>query len=339
MELQVLQQLKQDLSEPKNIVITTHKNPDGDAMGSSLGLYNYLTLLRHKVTVITPNEYPSFLNWLSGNNKVVVFENKRKKSEELVASADIIFCLDFNSLKRIEELGDLVRDSKAFKIVIDHHQEPEKFADILYSKPHESSTCQMVFDFIELLGDKNKINSSIANCLYTGIMTDTGSFRFPSTTSKTHHTIAELIEAGAENAAIYDYVNDNNTESKLRLLGYCLSEKLKIFEEYDTAFFALSKEELARFNYRNGDTEGVVNFALSISGIKFAAFFSEKEDRIRISFRSKGNFQVNEFSKKHFSGGGHHNAAGGMSEVSLDETISNFISLLPQYKDLILNSK
>lgn len=338
MELKVLQKLKTDLSQPKNIIIVTHKNPDGDAMGSSLGLYNYLFPLKHKVVVITPNEYPENLHWLPGNNKVVVFENKRKKAEELIKKADFVFCLDFNSLQRIDELGEVVRKSKARKIVIDHHQEPEDFAEILFSDTKASSTAQLIFDFIEMLGDIAMLNKSIANCLYTGIMTDTGSFRFPSTVAKTHYTIARLIEAGAENASIYDLVNDNNTESRLRLLGYCLSEKLKVFAEFGTAFFTLSWDEMVRYNYKNGDTEGVVNYALSIKGIKFAAFFSEKEDLIRISFRSKGNFAVNQFSKNHFNGGGHINAAGGASEESLDDTISKFISLLPQYKKQILKA-
>lgn len=338
MELKVLQKLKTDLSQPKNIIIVTHKNPDGDAMGSSLGLYNYLFPLKHKVVVITPNEYPENLHWLPGNNKVVVFENKRKKADELIKKADFVFCLDFNSLQRIDELGEVVRKSKARKIVIDHHQEPEDFAEILFSDTKASSTAQLIFDFIEMLGDIAMLNKSIANCLYTGIMTDTGSFRFPSTVAKTHYTIARLIEAGAENASIYDLVNDNNTESRLRLLGYCLSEKLKVFAEFGTAFFTLSWDEMVRYDYKNGDTEGVVNYALSIKGIKFAAFFSEKEDLIRISFRSKGNFAVNQFSKNHFNGGGHINAAGGASEESLDDTISKFISLLPQYKKQILKA-
>lgn len=332
MKTKELEELQSLLSSPKNIIITTHKNPDGDAIGSSLGLYNFLLLKKHKVTVITPNGYPAFLDWMPGNNKILKFTEKAKKCKELINSSDIIFCLDFNTLNRIGELGDKIKSSGSFKVSIDHHPHPEDFADITMSDTNASSTCQLIFEFIALQGEKHLLNKSIANCLYTGIMTDTGSFRFRSTTSKTHQIIAALIEAGAENIKIHELIYDNNSEDKIRLLGYCLSEKLKVFDEFSTAIITLSKEELAKYNFREGDTEGIVNYALSIEGIRFAAFFSEKDDIIRISFRSKGKFSVNKFSRAHFTGGGHDNAAGGMSESSMDETISKFISLLPQYR-------
>jgi phosphoesterase RecJ-like protein len=201
------------------------------------------------------------------------------------------------------------------------------------------STCELIYDFIELMGDKKLIKKDIANCLYTGIMTDTGSFRFPSTTAKTHRIIAELINAGAENSEIHSRIYDDNTEDKLRLLGFCLAEKLTVLKEYGTAFFSLRDDELKRFNYKKGDTEGIVNYALSIEGIRFSAFFVERDNEIKTSFRSKGDFNVNLFARKHFNGGGHANAAGGMSETTLDETIIKFISLLPDYKEeLVANS-
>ena len=332
MNLKQVIEIKELLSEPQNIVIVTHWSPDGDAMGSSLGLYNYLLKKKHKVTVITPNDYPAFLFWLPGNKRVIDFTVNTKAAKKAVAKANVVFCLDFNSLKRIDDLGDEVAKSKAIKCVIDHHLQPEDFADYLFSDIKACSTCELIFDFIELMGDKKLINKDISNCLYTGIMTDTGSFRFPSTTAKTHHIIAELVEAGAENAAIHSRIYDDNTEDKLRLLGFCLAEKLTVLKEYGTAFFSLRDDELKRFNYKKGDTEGIVNYALSIEGIHFSAFFVERDDEIKTSFRSVGKFNVNLFARKHFNGGGHANAAGGMSDLSLDETIIKFISLLPEYK-------
>ncbi|MES2593200.1 MAG: DHH family phosphoesterase [Bacteroidota bacterium] len=333
MNAKQVKEVKTLLSTPKNIVIVTHWSPDGDAMGSSLGLYNYLIQKKHKVTVIAPNEYPSFLFWLPGNKKVVDFTADPKVAKAAVAKANIVFCLDFNSLKRINALGDEVGKSKALKFIIDHHLQPDDFADYMLHDVKACSTCELIYDFIELLEDKKCLNKDIANCLYTGIMTDTGSFRFPSTTSKTHRIIAELIECGAENAAIHGKIYDDNTEDKLRLLGYCLSEKLTVFKEYHTAFFNLRGDELRRYNYRKGDTEGLVNYALSIEGICFAAFFVERNGIVKTSFRSKGSFNVNVFARKHFNGGGHANAAGGMSELTLDESIIKFVSLLAENKE------
>lgn len=327
-----IKKLKALLNKPKNIVIVTHWSPDGDAMGSSLGLYNYLIQKEHRVQVITPNDYPTFLNWLPGNKKVVEFSKDPKTAISKVAKADFIFCLDFNSLKRIDLLGDEVAKAKAVKMIIDHHLQPEDFADYLLHSIQASSTCELIYDFISLMGDKKKLNKDVANCLYTGIMTDTGSFRYPSTTAKTHQIVAELIMAGAENAPIHDLVYDNNSEGRLKLLGYCLAERLTVLNELETAYFALSQEDLKRFGYVKGDTEGVVNFALSIKGIRFSAFFVERDGIIKISFRSKGKFDVNQFARKHFSGGGHANAAGGMSALSLKDTIAKFVALLPEYK-------
>lgn len=332
MNAQQTREIKALLNTPKHIVIVTHWSPDGDAMGSSLGLYNYLIQKKHKVTVITPNNYPSFLYWLAGNKKVIDFSLKARLAKLAVAKADIIFCLDFNSLKRIDALGDEVSKSSALKVMIDHHLQPEDFADYSLHSIEACSTCELIYDFIELVGDKKCINKDIANCLYTGIMTDTGSFRFPSTTAKTHRIIAELITSGAENAEIHNRIYDDNAEDKLRLLGFCLAEKLTVLKEYSTAFFSLRADELKHFNYKKGDTEGIVNYALSIEGIRFAAFFVERDGEIKTSFRSKGDFNVNLFSRKHFNGGGHANAAGGMSDLTLDETVIKFVSLLPEYK-------
>lgn len=333
-----LKDLKNYLSKPRKIVIVTHWSPDGDAMGSSLGLYNFLKLLKHKVNVITPNEYPAFLNWLPGNKTVLVHNQKEIQANKLVKSADFIFCLDFNTLKRIEKLGEVIAVSKAKKMIIDHHLQPDTFADYLYHDVSACSTAQLVYEFISDLGLQKKVNKAIASCLYTGIMTDTGSFRYPSTKAKTHRIIADLIDAGAPNADIHNLIYDDNTYNRLKLLGFCLSQKLTIFYEYNTALFSLSKAELEAYNYQKGDTEGVVNYALSIKGIRFAAFFVERDGMIKTSFRSKGSFDVNKFARAHFNGGGHANAAGGMSKESLDKTLDFFVNLLPDYKTK-LNSK
>ncbi len=298
-------------------------------MGSSLGLYNYLIQKDHTVTVITPNDYPSFLFWLPGNDKVIDFSLNPEPAKIIVAAADIVFCLDFNAIGRIDKLGEEVAKSSAKKCIIDHHLQPEDFADYMLHEVKTSSTCELIYDFIVLMGDKQLINKNIGSCLYTGIMTDTGSFRFPSTSPKTHRIIADLIEAGANNAEIHNFIYDNNTEDKLRLMGYSFVEKLVVLKEYGTAFFTLNHEELNRFNYKKGDTEGLVNYALSIEGIYFAAFIVERDGKVKMSFRSRGKFDVNVFARKNFNGGGHANAAGGMSELSLEETIKKFVSLLP----------
>jgi phosphoesterase RecJ-like protein len=327
-----LKKLKSILSKPRKIVIVTHWSPDGDAMGSSLGLYNYLLQKKHTVSVITPNDYPAFLTWLPGNAKVIDFLSGASKASKLIVAAELIFCLDFNSLKRIDKMGALVEASPALKVMIDHHLQPDDFADFMHHTVKASSTCELIYTFIESLGDKKKIDKKIANCLYTGIMTDTGSFRFPSTTADTHRIIAALIDAGAENAFIHSRVYDDNTESRLKLLGFCLCEKMIIMPEYHTGYISLSAEEQERFHYQKGDTEGLVNYILSMRGMKFAAFMSERDGIIKISFRSKGKFDVNTFARINFSGGGHMNAAGGMSNEKLESVVANFRELVVQHK-------
>lgn len=322
-------------STPQSIVIVTHKNPDGDAMGSSLGLYNYLVRKKHRVKVVTPNGYPAFLQWLPGDNKVIEYSETPDRAEAVIKKADIIFCLDFNALRRIGEVGKLVKKTKATKILIDHHLQPEKFADYILCDKRSCSTSQLVFDFIALLGDKKLINKKIANCLYTGIMTDTLNFRVNTTSAHTHRVTAELIEAGAQNTLAYMNVFDTNTENRVRMLGYAL-QKMTLLKEFNTAFISLSATELKKFGFQKGDTEGLVNYPLSVEGIRFSALFIEMKDEIKISFRSKGNFDVNKFARKHFTGGGHLNAAGGEAHTMLDEVLTNFVNLLPEYKDQLL---
>lgn len=328
-----LSALKKFLAKPKKIVIVTHWSPDGDAIGSSLGLWNFLVKKGHDAAVVVPNEYPEFLHWMKGNNKVVDAMKHQKKAAKLLKEAELVFCLDFNDLKRINHLGEIIGGLSIPKVLIDHHPNPSDFAEYSLHKVSASSTAELIFEFITLLGGKKLIDGAIADCLYTGIMTDTGSFRFPATTAHTHRITAALIEAGAQNAADHNRVYDDNTESRLRLLGYSLSEKLVVMPEARTAFFTLSEAEHDRFHYKKGDTEGLVNYALTIRGIVFAAFFSERDGKIKCSFRSKGKFDVNAFSRANFNGGGHMNAAGGAQDGSLEEAVKKFKSLLPEYAD------
>ncbi len=328
--------IKHLLSKPKQIVIIPHKNPDGDALGSTLALYHYLNLSNHNVIVISPNDYPVFLKWLPGENKIINHEIETVRANDLITSADIVFTLDFNALHRAGDIGPIIRKANGLKILIDHHQQPDDFAHYLYSDVTMSSTCEMVYNFIEMLGDISLITAHIATCLYTGIMTDTGSFRFASTTSTTHRIIANLIDKGASNAFIHNNVYDNNSFDKLQLLGISL-KNLKVISILNTAYIKLSQKELNASNFRKGDTEGIVNYALSIKGVKFAAIFIEhkSEGIIKISFRSKGNFDVNDFARKNFNGGGHVNAAGGRSDLNLSETIDKFLQLTQDNSTLL----
>jgi len=323
------------LSTPKNIVIVPHRNPDGDAMGSTLGLYHYLKSYGHNAVVIAPNDYPDFLKWLPGDDTVLKFESQPAESKTIINKADLIFTLDFNAFHRVGQLmAEALETSNATKLMIDHHQQPDDYATYTYSDVSMSSTCEMVYNFIEMLGDADKIDDIIATCLYIGIMTDTGSFRFAATTSRTHQVIGHLINKGANNSQIHNNIYDTNSYSRLQLLGRAL-QNLKVIPELRTAYITLSQAELDKFKFKKGDTEGFVNYALSLKGIIFAVIFieSKQDDIIKISLRSKGEFSVNEFSRTHFHGGGHTNAAGGRSETDIPSTIDKFISILPQYKE------
>ncbi|WP_373059142.1 bifunctional oligoribonuclease/PAP phosphatase NrnA [Zunongwangia sp. H14] len=322
-----------ELAHAKNIVIVPHKGPDGDAIGSTLALWHFLKEKGHNANIIAPNDYPQFLKWLPGNEEVIIYENNQETARNLINEAEIIFTLDFNTLSRAGLMQESLESSDAVFIMIDHHQEPATYADYTYSDAEMSSTCQMVYHFIEKLRAVKKITPEIATCLYTGIMTDTGSFRFTSTTSDTHRVVADLIDKGADNARIHNNVFDTNSENGLQLLGTAL-QNLKVNQPYRTAYISLSQEELDLHNFKKGDTEGFVNYGLSLAGIIFAVIFIENkaENIIKISFRSKGDFSVNDFARKHFEGGGHINAAGGKSDLSLQDTIVRFNSILPEYK-------
>lgn len=325
---------KELLRLPKRIVITTHHKPDADALGSSLGLAAFLAKKNHQVHVITPTDYPKFLHWMQGNDEVIVFnEGNEEQSEKLVKKADVIFCLDFSCLSRINELGKLVDDANAVKVLIDHHENKQDFADFELWDTKAAATCELIYDLIEKFGERYLIDKGMAEALYAGIMTDTGSFRHPNTTRHVHEIVAHLIEFGADVAKVSKLIYDNNTVDRLRFIGYALSKKLEVLPEYKTAYFVITADELKQFNSRNGDTEGLVNYALSIENITMAAVIIDRPDGIRLSFRSVGDFPVNEIAAKYFEGGGHKNAAGGSSNLSLEETEKKFLELLPQYKE------
>lgn len=327
-----LNELKALLKAPKKICIIPHRNPDGDAMGSTLALYHFLIKFNHQVTVISPNEFPEFLAWLPSSENVLVFEKNKAETTLVLQDADLIFTLDFNALHRVGVMEEVLEKLQVPFVMIDHHQAPDAYAQFQYSDTQFGSTCEMVYNFIELLEGKNQLDKDIATCIYTGILTDSGSFKFPKTTGRTHRIVADLIELGANNSEIPNLLFDNNSLNRLLLLGKSL-QNLVVLESYKTSYSTLSQAELDAFQHTKGDTEGFVNYGLSIKGIIFTAIFIENKDEniIKISFRSQGTFDVNEFARNHFNGGGHINAAGGRSELSLNETVNKFVSLLPQY--------
>ncbi len=328
------------LSSPKKIVIIGHRNPDGDAVGSSLGLCFFLKSLGNEAEVIMPNDFPDFLKWLPGVDSIRIFEKDVAQNTSLIQNADLIFTLDFNSLDRVGiQLQEVLEQATAKFVMIDHHQQPANYAAATYSDVTMSSTSEMVYHFMIGLGEERKLSADIATNLYTGIMTDTGSFRFPATSPTTHRIIAKLIEAGASNSVIHENTYDTNSVERMKLLGIALNN-LHVLPELCTAYITLTQKELDDNNFKKGDTEGFVNYALSLKGIVFAAIFIEnkQESIVKISLRSKGDFSVNDFARNHFTGGGHINAAGGKSSQSLNKTITEFISILPRYKDKLTHA-
>ena len=328
-----IDKIKRLLSDKRKIVIIPHKNPDGDAIGSSTALKYYLDNFNHNVDIISPNQFPEFLKWMDPNNIIKIFDENEKYSQKII-DAELIFTLDFNNLVRISGMKEYVEKSNAKIIMIDHHEEPSNYADFMYSEPKMSSTCEMIYHFIEKMGDVDKIDKNISRSLYAGIMTDTGSFKFPSTTELTHLVISNLLKTGISHSDIHNHIYDNNKFERVQLLSFALS-KIKIIENLNTCYISLSQKELNKFNYEKGDTEGIVNYGLSIKNIKFAVIFMENsnDNVIRISLRSRGDFDVNQFSKNIFGGGGHKNAAGAISKKSLDNTINYFLDSLKNYKE------
>lgn len=340
MNTQDYKAVKNLLESPKKIVIIPHRNPDGDAIGACLAMQHYLQKKNHEVSVVSPNELPSFLMWMPSANEILKFDKQNRQSKKAIQEAELIFILDFNALNRVgDDMQNFLNDYKGIYLMIDHHLQPEPIAKFTFSDVSYSATCEMVFDFIDKLGDNELIDQTIATCIYTGIMTDTGNFRFPATKPRTHRIVANLMEKGADNAFIYNKIFDSNTYQNIQLLGFALS-KLQVIPEANTAYFMLSKNDLKAFDIQKGDTEGIVNYGLSIKDITLAAIFIEDEDQgiIKISFRSKGTFSVNDFARNYFNGGGHQNAAGARSTDSLDETVERFVKLVNKYKNEITTS-
>ena len=328
-----MQELKNLLSAKQNVVITTHVNPDGDAIGSSVALLNFLIKMGHDVSVIVPNDYPDFLKWMKNDELIINYSNSKNESQEKIKNASLIFCLDFNNLNRINELGDYISDSKAKKVLIDHHLDPSDFYDFKIHDVEASATAELVYNFLIEL-DSNAVDKDISEALYTGILTDTGSFKF-SMSPKVHKIVSDLKIRGGDIGFINNKIYDSNSLDKLKLIGYALSEKLEVISNGNAAYIVLSRKDLKDHNFKKGDTEGLVNYALSISNVNMAVLIIETKERIKFSFRSIGQFSVNEFAKKYFNGGGHKNAAGGSLEDKLSVALEKFLKDISKYsKDL-----
>ncbi len=324
--------------ERKQITIIPHENPDGDAIGSALGLAEILAEAGHQLLVVSPTDYPDFLKWMNSQVEVIIYPKTKRKIREFIESTDILICVDFNEISRAGKLEKKIDQFSGTKILIDHHPHPSDFCDYTISEPHYSSTAELIYDLAKETGLNKQINLNAAEALYVGILTDTGSFSHNTSNPNTFKVASELIAFGVDTQKIQSKVYHNFSADRMRLLGFCLNKKMQVFPEYRAALISITKKELEEFNYKTGDTEGFVNYPLSINNIVFSALFIEKEGWVKASFRSKGNFPVNFFSKSHFGGGGHVNAAGGETNLSLEETIELFAQLLPQYKHLLMET-
>ncbi|MBT3174712.1 MAG: bifunctional oligoribonuclease/PAP phosphatase NrnA [Lentimicrobiaceae bacterium] len=327
-------EIKELIDSGKNIVLTSHTNPDGDAIGSLIAMYNYLKKLNNTVTMMVPNKFPEFYKWLPKSEDIIIYENRPKHAQKILHNADLIFALDFNALSRLGVLTDIVEATSCTRILIDHHIDPEvdKF-NYCYSTTNVSSTAELVYSFIEMLGDEKLIDKNISEGIYTGIVTDTGSFSFSCNRPETYNITSKLISHGVDAQKIHKLIYDTFSENRLRLLGYAISERMMVWDEYHTALIYLSKEDLLKFNYQVGDTEGMVNYPLSMEKINMSVLISEKDNLLRLSFRSKGDFSVNDLCRKHFNGGGHKNAAGGREANNIDAFIKKLKSILEDYKN------
>jgi len=321
--------------EVKRVVIVPHVNPDGDAIGAALGLHDVFQNGGFISNVIVPNDFPTYLAWLGSEDSPLVYEQNIERSHQLIDKADALFFLDFNDIKRLGKLEEYLQKNKKPIVLIDHHPDPQIKADYLFSDTNVSSTAELVMDFIEETGLVAHLGVKGANALLTGIIADTGSFSHNASRSPMYRIVAELIKRGADKERITESLYNNFPEKRMRLLGYCLSEKMELYPEHRTAIIWLTAEELKKYDFHPGDTEGFVNYPLSVKGIVFSAFFMEKHDYVKISFRSKGSFPTNEFSGVHFSGGGHKNASGGETKLPMSEALTLFRKLLPQYSELL----
>ena len=317
------------IQQAENIVITSHKSPDGDSLGSSLGLFNFIKNFNTNVSVCHPDQAPEFFNWLGDIHEIKLYQNNKNGVENLVKNSDLIFCLDYNSFDRLgNDFGDIVQNSHAEKILIDHHQSPAITGVVSISDTSIASTSELIFELIFQSGNLHLLDVKIAQCLYLGIMTDTGSFRYPSVSFRTHEIISDLLKTGLNHSAIHEHIYDSNTIDRIKLKSYAIVEKMEMLSDYPIGIITITKAELERFNYKKGDTEGLVNMILSVEKVMIAAIFIEHEEGIKISFRSKGDYFVNELAHKYFQGGGHKYAAGGFSSETLDQVVVRFKELV-----------
>jgi phosphoesterase RecJ-like protein len=337
MNSEAIHSLKDRLKNKCRIVLVPHKNPDGDAVGACLGLYHFLKQFGHEVSLVSPNDFPGFLKWMPGSESFVIFERDKFRAKGLLEEADLVFTLDFNTLDRSGSMEEHLQALSGTFVMIDHHQSPGAYARFTYSDTGMSSTCEMVYHFIQSLREGDRIDAVIASCLYAGILTDTGSFKYAATTPTTMRVAAELMDRGAPHTQIHRDIFDTNRPQRLQLLG-CALQNLVILKPYRTAYITLSQEELDRHDFHKGDTEGFVNYGLSLRDVVLAAIFIENREEgiIKISLRSQGSFSVNEMARAHFEGGGHVNAAGGRSSESLEATVRRFEAILPDYENQLV---
>jgi phosphoesterase RecJ-like protein len=325
-----VQQAKKWVEEADKVVIVSHSSPDGDAVGSSLGLYHFLYSINKEATVVLPDDFPDFLDWIPGSQNIIIYSKEKDKADEAINAADVIFAVDFNTLSRIGAMSDVVDKAEANKILLDHHPEPGHFCQLTISHPEISSACEMVFRLICRMGYFSEINLPCSQAIYTGMMTDTGAFTYNSNNTEIYIIISELIKKGIDKDEIYRNVYNNYSADRFRMLGYALSEKMRIYPQSKAAMISMTKEEQNRFQYKKGDLEGIVNIPLSIKDIEFSTIFREEDDKIRVSLRSQGELAVNKIAEQYFNGGGHKNAAGGESKLTMDETIALFEKILKQ---------
>lgn len=316
------------LEEPKKVFITTHHKPDGDAIGSMLALAHYLTKKGHTVTAVSPSELPEFLMWMPGVDQLYNYESEPKVVSKALNESDLFFGLDFNAMSRTGPMEAILTDLSIPTVLIDHHLMPADYWTYGISLPEKSSTCEMVYDFINQDGGNELIDKDIASCIYTGVMTDTGSFRFPMTTASVHLMVADLMNKGLEHTKIHEEVYDSWSYRRMQFLGYVLLEKMEILTKYNTGLICITSKDIKLFDISSGDLEGLVNYPLSIAGIRFAVLITERKNEVKLSLRSKGDFDVSSFARNHFNGGGHFNASGGRTTESFEETVNKFKDLL-----------
>lgn len=332
-----LSAFKDKLAQPGQVVITTHRNPDGDAIGSALAVYHWLKSLGHVPQVVIPSGYPDFLAWMPEVDHILVYDNTPEKAIAAVKSADWYVCLDFNAIDRIDKIGEALLQEKRFIALVDHHLEPEDFADFLFSDTSASSTCELVYDLMHRCGQEDRIDRNVAECIFTGILTDTGSFKY-GTSPKVYRTVANLLERGVDDYRLQELIFNGLEEKQLRLLGHCLRHRMEILPEYHTGIIVLTKEDYVKYDIQRGDTEGIVNYLLRIKDVKMAAFIMEQPTIVKISLRSKGDFSVQEIASKYFKGGGHRNASGGYSFHGLRAAVRKLKEILPEYQDQLINA-